>query len=205
MPQSAHATARVLAAKSKRMVRKIRDYHRKGRQAGRDPNVAPTEWMIRWGVSDSTARKIRAFASRYTPEDLQELCRLRRANGLPFHWGYVSCFLAVANRDRRRDLQRRAAQENWSVPTLQTHVVNWRRPIPLRGGRPLRKTSNRLDALHGICRDLHAANRRLEQALAEWSELDADNQRQVREMFTVLVEQLSEAESSLQDLRRRRR
>lgn len=167
MRSSIAAETQVQESKAGRIIEKLRRYHHQGAQPrNSESNVPLSEWMIRWGVSLATVCKIRAFAKRYSQRELEKLCSLRRRdNGLPFHWGYVCCFLAVTNKQKRSALQQRAAEENWSVAELQAALKGNDRTIE-GVGRRLKMPANRLRAMRRISLDLHGLDRRFEQLLS---------------------------------------
>ena len=91
------------------------------------------------GLNERKASRARAFARRYTPKDLKELCRLRRPDGLPLHIGYLHFLLSVQDTQERQEIQRLAAAQGWTAPALYAEI---RRRNPKRRcnhGRTMKK------------------------------------------------------------------
>ena len=84
-------------------------------------------------------RKARAFARGYTARELDELCRLRKPDGIPFHFGYIPYFLTVHPKKERQKIQRQAAERGWTAPELNAHIQQTRGGPQCGGGRPLKK------------------------------------------------------------------
>lgn len=163
----------------RRIVKKLRDYHGLGTLSHLEHGAPLSKWMARWGVSLETVCKIRAFAKGYSQAELDELCSLRRSNRMPFHWGYVYCFLGVPDKQKRRAMQKRAAEENWSVAELQAVVKKRKRQKnrarqSLNIGRPLKGLADRKRGLQRISIDLHGLERRLQQLISDWVKLRND-------------------------------
>ena len=163
----------------RRIVKKLRDYHALGALSHREHGAPLSKWMARWGVSLETVCKIRAFAKGYSQVELDEFCSLRRSNKMPFHWGYACCFLGVPDKQKRRAMQKRAAEENWSVAELQAVVKKRKRQKnkarqSLNIGSPLKGLADRKRGLQRISIDLHGLERRLQQLISDWGKLRND-------------------------------
>lgn len=189
-------------AKAWRMSQKLRNYHHQGRiaRASSQPN---SHWMEQWGVSDASVRKFKAFAGGYSDAQLERLCNLRRNSGLPFHWGYISCFLSVSKSDRKA-LQENAAAKNWTVAEVQAEVkrIKTNRKTKTksnRGGRHLKPLIDRPRTLTRMVRDLKALDRRLLQAIDGWEGLrhGRASRRQIAEMVAAFAEVAGSIEEKL--------
>jgi hypothetical protein len=102
------------------------------------------------GINDDSLRKARAFAREYDAAALDELCELRRPNGLPLHWGYIPYLLVAGSEARRKTLQRLAAKQGWTPSQLHAEIRR-RRPNPVvRVGRPVKKPGSRREALEQL-------------------------------------------------------
>jgi hypothetical protein len=121
-------------------VRKIRAFYTLGRaiprkQPHRDAynqRVVEAE-AERLGTNTDYVRKARQFADPiegYTPQELNELCRLIKAVQLTqddrkavFGTSHLLRLLTVRPRRRRAALQRRAIEGGWSVSELKLHIA----------------------------------------------------------------------------------
>ena len=83
------------------------------------------------GLSEHTVRKLKAFARAYNKRELDQLCELRRPNGLPLHWGYVVYLLAADSaateagkqgKKERERMAKLAAKKNWTAPELYAAI-----------------------------------------------------------------------------------
>ena len=75
----------------------------------------------------STAAKAKDFARKYTDAEVEALFRLRRPSGLPLHWGHIWFLLTLpcaahADKRRRRELQQKAASDDWTAPELYREI-----------------------------------------------------------------------------------
>jgi hypothetical protein len=80
----------------------------------------------------------RRFARTYAQGELDELLALRRPDGFPFHWGYVTYFITIDRKRDRRRIQNRAAKEGWSAPKLYPLLQEEFAEGERRGGRPVK-------------------------------------------------------------------
>lgn len=181
--------------KAWRIVQKLRNYHQLGRMSLNVPESKISHWMTQWGLSGESVRKFRQFAKGYSDAQFDELCKLRRKSGLPFHWGYVGCFLSLAGGRERTKLQKSAAAANWTVAEVQAEVkrINNHRKVPIkssRGGRPLKRLIDRPRTLKRMVRELKALDRRLQQAIESWEGLrhGTAGNRQIAEMVAAFAE-----------------
>lgn len=111
------------AAKAARMEKRLRHHHALGRKANGTGNGLSVEDLTsQYAINEHTLRKIRAFAREYTQKDLDELCKLRRPNGLPLQWGHIPYLLIVKDKQERKRLQERAAREGWTAPMLNAAI-----------------------------------------------------------------------------------
>lgn len=212
MRKSSAVSRQVVENRAAQIVEKLRRYHAQGAPRRPEDDAPLSEWMLRWNVSLPTVCKIRAFAKGYTKRELEELCALRR-NGMPFNWGYVSCFLGVSDKRERSDLQKRAADENWSVAEVQAEVKRLRRRSravrrsragpPRRAGRPLRAPADRERALRRLALDLGASDRRLQQLLTLWEGLrkkDGKRPAALRKLLAKLQAKIGEIAAKTREL-----
>ncbi len=114
-------------AKADRMVQRLCRQHALGKQILRAQHRGKSiaDLSEKHPYSEHTLRKIRAFAEHFTDADLEMLCRGRRPNGLPLHWGYIPILLGIetkrSKKDRKR-FQREAIKYGWSVAQLRRVV-----------------------------------------------------------------------------------
>src|SRR5262249_22139743 len=107
---------------------RLRDYHALGQKVrervgeGRLDQATLLELEKKTRYSPDILRKSRTFAASYTPEQLDELCRLRRPDGMPLPWGLVRQLLILPAGDERGRLQRQAAEPGWSLEQLVAEI-----------------------------------------------------------------------------------
>ena len=145
-------------AKATQMVKRLEDRYRIGRKA-KTTRLSIAEFAAKEGLSTHTVRKLKRFANAYSPEDLKELCRLRRPNGLPLHFGYVNFLLVVADKEERVKFQQRLAHEGWSAAELSTRIPGkFRGPSP--HGRPMKKPKTPAEGLRQVADEAERLKRR---------------------------------------------
>ena len=145
-------------AKATQMVRRLEDRYRIGQKA-KYTRLSIARFAAKEGLSTHTVRKLKRFANTYSPEDLKELCRLRRPNGLPLHFGYVNFLLVVADKAERVKFQQRLAHEGWSAAELSTRIPGkFRGPSP--HGRPMMKPASTADGLRQVAEEADRLRRR---------------------------------------------
>lgn len=123
-----------LVARAEQMERKLRQHYALGMQAiaaQAKRNVSTRDFAESRGLSEHTIRKLKAFARSYNQRELDQLCALRRPNGLPLHWGYVGYLLAADSaatkagkhgQEERERLAMLAAKKNWTAPELYAAI-----------------------------------------------------------------------------------
>src|SRR3954447_15872078 len=70
------------------------------------------------GHEADNIRKARVFVTRYTAEQLDELCKLRTPEGMPLSWRHVRQLLMLPPGKARDRLQREAAERGWGLEEL---------------------------------------------------------------------------------------
>ncbi len=82
-------------------------------------------------------RECRRFAKAYTPCELEALLTLQTQQGTPLPWSIVRLLMGVTDKNQREKLEKRAAEENWSVMRttmfIQAKIFREKRSV---GGRP---------------------------------------------------------------------
>jgi hypothetical protein len=164
-PQTPHDPA--VQRKADEMIAKLREYHRLGQEC----NLLPTrkerrEFADQQAISQTTIRKVRAFAREYTAKELDELCRLRKPDGMPFHFGYIPYLLCCHGKKDRQRLQRIAAENGWTAPEVHTAIRQMRGGRRGGGGRPMKQPATAEAGLARITADGHLWMRRCELVLA---------------------------------------
>lgn len=164
-PQTPHDPA--VQRKADEMISRLREYHRLGQEC----NLLATrkerrEFADQQAISHTTIRKVRAFAREYTSRELDELCRLRKPDGMPFHFGYIPYFLCVHAKRQRQNLQRQAAKNGWTAPEVHTAIRQMRGGRRGGGGRPMKQPATAEAGLARITADGHLWMRRCELVLA---------------------------------------
>lgn len=151
--------------KASRMEARLREMHALGRTAehAEENGKSTSKFAVGQPYSEHTLRKLKAFARHFSQVDLDELCRARRPNGLPLHWGYIPYLLAIESkhgRTSRQKLQTLALEEGWTVPQLNREV---RKRFGVQGhGRPIQVSDDLKAELDGISDDLGLLQRRCE-------------------------------------------
>ena len=80
------------------------------------------EIAARIGRSRDYVDKARKFASTYTKAELDELCRLRRPDGMPLGPRHVIGLLRIKNKRDRKRFQRKAVVEGWSTRQVAAEI-----------------------------------------------------------------------------------
>jgi len=126
-------------ARAEKTIANVREHYERGRRANREEDdFRPRELAERHRISPHTLRKERRFARRYSEDELQEFLSLRRADGMPLHWGHVIYLITLNRKQDRQRLQKKAAREGWSAPELQAAIQREIRPDAGPGGRPVK-------------------------------------------------------------------
>jgi len=152
-------------AKANRMVDRLRQQHALGKAAlhAEKRGKSTGEFAARHAYSEHTMRKMKAFARHFSQADLDELCRRRRPNGLPIHWGFIPYLLAIESKHgvvTRKRFQNLAISEGWSVPRLNREI---RERLGVSGhGRAVDVPDDLEDGLQRLAEDLELFGRRCE-------------------------------------------
>ena len=152
-----------IEAKAQQIVARIRDRYRIGQKAAQG-KMPLADFAAKVGLSEHTVRRLRRFAMAYSEVELDELCRLRRPNGLPLHVGFVAYLLIVSDKKERAKLQQRAAREGWGAAQLAAAV-----PKKFRGqsphGRPMKQPSSPTAGLRQVSEEADRLCRRTQLVL----------------------------------------
>ena len=127
-----HRQPDATAERTKQAIAKLNRYYELGRRAQKLSSSAEETYakgviaqvVDESGENKATVNKCRQFAEMYSPAEFKELCKLRRPDGKPIGWGHVTKLLTVPQVDRklRTALQRRAANEGWTVRRLNDEI-----------------------------------------------------------------------------------
>lgn len=158
-------------AKAEAMIAKIWDHYRRGTEANeaqREGRQFPKDFATEHGVSVNTLRWEKRFATRYTKRQVESLCRLRRPNGLPLHWGHVMYLLGVDDKAQRKELERQAAEHGWTAPELNDAIpAEFRHRTEPGHGRPLKKPRSPSAGLRQLRSEADVLVRRAQHVLRE--------------------------------------
>lgn len=109
-------------------IQELRDFFKLGREVLTADEKNPKKQTYSKEISISFAEqlgksrdyvdKARQFASSYTEKQFEELCSLRRPDGLPLRRRHLVALLSVENKGERKRLQRKAAKEGWGYRRL---------------------------------------------------------------------------------------
>lgn len=129
-----------IEAKARRMIDNIRRFYRLGQRANlQEKDLSTAEFAAANGVNIYTMRTARRFAREYDEQALDELCSVRRPNGLPLHWGRAH-YLLTSPRGKRRSFAKKAAKEGWGAQQLRVAIQAECR----RGGHKKRSGGRRM-------------------------------------------------------------
>lgn len=181
-------------AKAKRMVARLRDRYRIGQKAAQG-DLPIAELADEVGLSTHTVRRLRRFATGYSEVELDELCQLRRPNGMPLHVGFIAYLLIVTDKRERTKLQQRAAREGWSAAQLAAAV-----PKKFRGnsphGRPMKQPSSLVAGLDQITDEAERLGRRAKMVM------DTAKERRSKRASQTLRRRGEKAANTLASLKR---
>ena len=140
-------------------VKELRKFYQLGRDVLAADQKNPRKGKYSLGVSAEFATEIgmardyidkaRKFASKYTESEFEELCTLRRPDGMPLGPRHVIGLLRITDKRQRKRLQRRAASEGWSTRRVAAEVSKLLGTAG-SGGRQARVPVNVDDALAQI-------------------------------------------------------
>ncbi len=102
--------------------RRLRRYYDVGEKSPRDSDGKPTYSKHDTKYQKTRLRDCCRFADAYEPCELDALLNLRSQQGTPLSWSVVRLLLTVENKEKRKKLQKRAAEENWSVIRTTTFI-----------------------------------------------------------------------------------
>src|SRR5271157_2354731 len=129
--------ARRSAKSAGEIERRLRRYYDVGKKSPKDSDGKPTYSKHDTKYHKARLRDCCRFADAYEPCELGSLLKLRSQQGTPLSWSVVRLLLTVENEEKRKKLQKRAAEENWSVIRTTTFIqakIN-RNKLPW-GGHP---------------------------------------------------------------------
>lgn len=123
----------------------IRDFYKIGTEflkatgGERSPPGIAEELAENRQYSQVAIYKARQFAEMYSQEELEELCSLRKPDGLPLGIGHVYQLIQVEGRGERKRLQKDAAKNCWSSRKLKAERMQKRGyKVPTNVGRKQR-------------------------------------------------------------------
>ena len=128
------AKAAAIKAKAARIEQRVRDHHAIGQLANKlqaKRNISTTVFAAKHGIDPGTLRRSKQFAELYSAKtgtggsgmsELDEICNLRRPNGLPLHWGFLPYLMTVKGSRKRRQMAAKAAAQGWSPARLHAEI-----------------------------------------------------------------------------------
>jgi hypothetical protein len=139
MAKAKRSTARVakkpeIAAvrQVKQAVKELQNFYQLGHKVLEADKSNPRKGTYSLGVSVEIAARIgrsrdyvdkaRKFASTYTKAELDELCRLKRPDGMPLGPRHVIGLLRIKNKRDRKRFQRKAVVEGWSTRQVAAEI-----------------------------------------------------------------------------------
>ena len=150
----------------------VRDFYELGTKIkARDIQVGSlSRNAIQDGLTPDKAMKANAFATRYTRNELEDLCRSDQADKFQLGIGHVrrlSCLPADTpeQKQRRWELQRQAEENHWTAERLGQEIQRIRGPRKKKlGGRPFKRSSDRREVLG----EFRLSVERFDRWLAQW-------------------------------------
>lgn len=193
-----------LEAKAEAMIAKVWSHYRRGEEANaaqQKESKFPKEFAAEQRVNLSTLRWEKRFATRYTKRQVEALCRLRRPNGLPLHWGHVMYLLGVDDKVQRRELERQAAGHGWAAPELNDAIPDeFRHKTQPGHGRPLRKPRSPAAGLRQLRSEADVLGRRARHVLRVVTPVAEHGlDRELRKQVQATADQLDELVKSARD------
>lgn len=136
----------------------LRGYHALGRKAlalvkdGRTDPEGRRKLGEQSGHCTDDIRKAQVFASSYTAEQLDELCKLRTPKGMPLPWRHLRRLLMVPPGETRDTLQREATEGGWSMEELVAAIPDEvrQKQTSRGGGRAFHEPRTLADRLRQI-------------------------------------------------------
>lgn len=163
---AAKAKAAAIGAKAARIEQRVRKHHETGRLANKaqaERGISTTAFAEKQGLDPGTLRRWKMFAKLYSSESvskrgglsqLDELCMLRRPNGLPLHWGFVPYLTTIKNAKKRQEIAERAAANGWSPARLHAEIRQ-KEKRPSGHGRAVELPAAPVEGLQLVLREGH--------------------------------------------------
>ena len=139
------------SAQVRQAVKKLRAYYQLGQKVLEADEKNPKRGAYSKGVTIKIAKRIgkardyvdkaRQFASKYTEDQLDDLCAQRRPDGLPLGRRHLVALLSVKDKRQRKRLQRMAAEEGWGTRRLGEEITALQGSQSSGGRRPRRPES----------------------------------------------------------------
>ena len=114
---------------------KLQDFYELGQEVLEADRHNPRKQKYSPGVISGIAKRIemaedfvykaRNFAEKYSESEFQELCSLRRPDGLPLGCRHLIALLRIPEKRKRKSFQKRAAKEGMSVRELSRQISQW--------------------------------------------------------------------------------
>lgn len=148
MPKTIQRTATPSLSAERRalaITARLREYHALGRKSLRS-ELSGVEFATKHRLSIFFVYKIRVFAQAYEADDLDRLCKLRRADGLALHFGHVNVLTSVPKR-QRDSFERKIARNNWTAPRAHAEIKARYGMKRTGGGRPVALPQDPVEAL----------------------------------------------------------
>ena len=138
---------------------RLRKNHAIG-EASLASRLPTAEFAAKKGLSIFSIYKARVFAEAYSPDDLNRLCKLRRADGLALTFGHVN-ILTIIRKSDRPAFERKIANHNWTPARAHAEVkARYHQNRRLWGGRPVKLPADPEDVMHQIVESATAWTRK---------------------------------------------
>jgi hypothetical protein len=201
-PAESKPSRKAKAPRGKEEERGLRDYYNLGVQLNNthlgEDRKSLTEVARSLATQENPEFMVRQagnFATRYSPEEFEELCRLRTPKNKPLTVSHARPLMTIEDKKMRTALQERAAKEGWGVERLKKEIKK-HKPRGSQGSPPLRKPTTLADLLDQIERQTEEWLRRDEKA---W---DGGETRLFEKVQVSTEDERTELRKSLNELRR---
>jgi len=135
----------------KKMTDRVREMYRLGIKANTN-RLSTTRFAESNTYPPRVVRQAKQFAEKYSEDQVEWLCGLRRPNGLPLHFKHIIFLLTLDSAKDRRKWAAAAAKHGWSAPTLHQQIkATLKRSTG--HGRSVVVPTSRIEALSQLKRD----------------------------------------------------
>lgn len=200
MPSKPKHLGSTLAQPRPDRIADIRAFYDLGKQSHADlpGRVQLKNWKHHTAGERERIYRARSFAHRYTPKQLDDLCRLIRAHGAPTGVTHIVRLMDIPEGAECRGFVNRAVRKKWSLRQLTLEVRKRYGHRRVGVGRPPEPPQTAADAAVRLvigCERAERLLRYLRKDAARWLRLAL--RKQIKSILPLLVELREEAEKEL--------